>query len=561
MALTPHESADRARAVLARLYAARGVANLDQARKGLADLLDGESMLGLPQATEALASAIACAERILVIGDYDADGATGTALAVRGLRLLGAENVSYLIPDRAKEGYGLTPAIVARAAALRPSWLMTVDNGINSVDGALEAKRLGMRLIITDHHLPGRDQPDAYAIVNPNQKGDSFPSKAISGVGVVLYLLIALRRRLKAHTVSLAPLLDLVALGTVADCVPLDSNNRLLVREGLRRIAAGRACPGIEALLSVSGKRPGEVYAQDLGFQVGPRLNAAGRMADMAVGVRCLLTDDRSEAISLAQELDRLNRERRAREAEMQTDAEETLACLSAGGRLAPGLCLMEPHWHPGIVGILAGRLKDRHKRPVIALAPAEPGYLRGSGRSVACLNLRDTLASIAEEHPGLLKHFGGHAAAAGLTVKTSDWEAFAQAFAREVERRVGCGPFEDRQTDGELLPEELSLDLALAIREGGPWGNGFPEPLFEGTFCVLASRLIKDQHLSLQVAFEGVLDHRIKAMGFRLTKLPPLGAVIYLRYRLGLDDYRGQQQLCLYFDEWSLVSLKPRVR
>ncbi len=561
MALTSPESAERVQAVLARLYAARGVADPVAPLEGLANLLDGQPMLGLQRAAEALALAIASRESILVIGDYDADGATGTALAVRGLRLLGATDVSYLIPDRAKEGYGLTPAIVARAAAFMPSWLMTVDNGINSVDGAAEAKRLGMRLIITDHHLPGHDLPDAYAIVNPNQKGDPFLSKAISGVGVVLYLLIALRRVLKARAVSLAQLLDLVALGTVADCVPLDGNNRLLVRAGLRRITAGHACPGIEALLAVSGKRPGDVYAQDLGFQVGPRLNAAGRLADMAVGVRCLLTDDRSEAMILAQELDRLNRERRAREAEMQTDAEGKLADLTEAGSLAPGLCLMEPHWHPGIVGILAGRLKDRHKRPVIALAPAEPGYLRGSGRSVACLNLRDTLASIAEEYPGLLKHFGGHAAAAGLTVKTADWETLALAFAREVERRVGRGPFDDRQTDGELLPEELSLALALAIREGGPWGNGFPEPLFEGVFCVLESRLIKGQHLRLQVALERTPRHRIKAMGFRLTEPPAEGALVRLRYRLGLDDYRGQQTLCLYFDEWSLVSLPERVR
>ena len=489
----------------------------------------------------------------------DADGATGTALAVRGLRLLGAAHVSYLIPDRAKEGYGLTPAIVTRAAAFTPAWLMTVDNGINSVEGAILAERLGMRLIITDHHLPGSELPEAYAIVNPNQNGDPFASKAISGVGVVLYLLIALRRLLDARTVSLGSLLDLVALGTVADCVPLDANNRLLVREGLRRITTGRACPGIEALLAVSGKRPEDVYAQDLGFQVGPRLNAAGRLADMAVGVRCLLTDDRSEAMGLAQELDRLNRERREREAQMQTDAEGQLTDLA--GRLAPGICLMEPHWHPGIIGILAGRLKDRYKRPVIALAPAEPGYLRGSGRSVGCLNLRDTLASIAEEHPGLLKHFGGHAAAAGLTVRTTDWKLLASAFAREVERRVGPGPFEDRQTDGELPPEDLSLALALAIREGGPWGNGFPEPLFEGVFHVIESCLIKDQHLRLLVAPEAALDRPIKAMGFRLTELPPEGVLIRLRYRLGLDDYRGQQKLCLYFDDWALVSLAERVR
>jgi len=546
-------------AVLARLYAARGVFGLKECELGLADLLAPHAMLGLARAAEALAGAIARRETILIVGDYDADGATGTALAVRGLRALGACDVRYLIPDRATEGYGLTPAIVMRAAAFAPTWLVTVDNGMNSLEGAHAAKRLGMQLIITDHHLPGDLLPEAYAIVNPNQQGDPFESKAISGVGVVLYLLLALRRVQNTPQVALAHLLDLVALGTVADCVPLDANNRLLVREGLRRMNAGRSCPGIEALLLVSGKRPGEIYAQDLGFQVGPRLNAAGRLADMAVGVRCLLTDDRSEALALAQELDALNRERRAREAEMQSEADEKLALSVESEALQAGICITEPHWHPGIVGILAGRLKDRHKRPVIALAPAEAGYLRGSGRSVASLNLRDTLASIAEQHPGLFLHFGGHAAAAGLTIKSADLEVLATAFAREVERRVGPGPYEDSYTDGELLPEELSLALALAVRSGGPWGNGFPEPLFEGVFRVIQSQVIKGQHLRLQLAQEGV-SQPIKAMGFRLSEPPEEGRSIRLRYRLGVDDYGGRRTLCLYIAEWSRVSLERGV-
>ncbi|MHB8254352.1 MAG: single-stranded-DNA-specific exonuclease RecJ [Acidiferrobacter sp.] len=538
--------------VLARLYAARGVYDLQEWDRSLADLLPPRSMLGLARAAEALAGAIARHEPILVVGDYDADGATGTALAVRGLRQLGARHVHYLIPDRAKEGYGLTPAIVTRAATFAPTWLVTVDNGINSLEGAQTAKQLGMRLIITDHHLPGDELPEAYVIVNPNQPGDTFESKALSGVGVVLYLLIALRRHQNTPQVSLANLLDLVALGTVADCVPLDANNRLLVREGLRRMNSGRACAGIEALLLVCGKRPGEVYAQDLGFQVGPRLNAAGRLADMAVGVRCLLTDDRSEALTLARELDTLNRERRAREAEMQSEADEKLNLSSAP--MAAGICIMEPHWHPGIVGILAGRLKDRHKRPVIALAPAEDGYLRGSGRSVVRLNLRDTLASIAEQHPGLFLHFGGHAAAAGLTIKTADLALLTTAFAREVERRVGPGPFGDTLTDGELLPEELSLALARAVQSGGPWGNGFPEPLFEGVFQVIQARVIKGQHLRLQLALPGVRGP-IKAMGFRLTEAPEEGLSVQIRYRLGVDDYSGRQTLCLYIEEWSRMS------
>ncbi|HUW97740.1 MAG TPA: single-stranded-DNA-specific exonuclease RecJ [Acidiferrobacter sp.] len=546
-------------AVLTRLYAARGVFDRHEWEQGLADLLPPHAMLGLDHAAEALAGAIARAETILIVGDYDADGATGTALAVRGLRALGARDVRYLIPDRATEGYGLTAAIVTRAAAFAPTWLLTVDNGINSVEGAQTAKRLGMRLIITDHHLPGDELPEAYAIVNPNQHGDCFESKAISGVGVVLYLLIALRRIQNAPQVSFAGLLDLVALGTVADCVPLDANNRLLVRAGLRRMNAGHACPGIAALLEVSGKRPGEIYAQDLGFQVGPRLNAAGRMADMAVGVRCLLADDRSEAYALAQELDTLNRERRAREATMQSEADEKLALSVETGALRPGICITEAHWHPGIVGILAGRLKERHKRPVIALAPAEAGYLRGSGRSVPALNLRDALASIAERHPGLFVQFGGHAAAAGLSIKAADLEVLAAAFAHEVERRLGPGPYEDGHTDGELHPRELSLALALAVRDGGPWGNGFPEPLFEGVFQVVRAEVIKGQHLRLQLAQAG-LTQPVKAMGFRQSLAPEEGLSVRLRYRLGVDDYGGRQALCLYFAEWSRVSLAQGV-
>lgn len=545
------------RAVLERVYAARGAADWAQDERGLEALAGPETLKALEDAVKALAGALARDERILVIGDYDADGATGTALAVRGLRRLGARDVHYLIPDRSREGYGLSPAIVARAAALEPRWIMTVDNGINSLEGAQTAKALGLRLIVTDHHLPGPVLPEAAAIVNPNQPGDAFPSKALAGVGVVLYLLIALRRRLGAAQVGLGDLLDLVALGTVADCVPLDANNRILVREGLRRMNAGRACAGVEALLLVSGKRAGKIYAQDLGFQVGPRLNAAGRLSDMSVGVRCLLTDDREEALALAQELDALNRERREREAQMQAEALEQLASAVETDALEAGLCLMEPHWHPGIVGILAGRLKDKYKRPVVVFAPAEGDLLRGSGRSVPTLNLRDTLAAVGERFPDLILQFGGHAAAAGLTISRADYARFARAFAEEVERRIGRGPFVDGRTDGVLTAAELTLALAQAVREGGPWGNGFPEPLFEGQFEVVSAAILKDAHLRLALSVAGRAEP-LKALAFRCTDLPTAGGLISARYRLGVDDFQAREALCLYIEDWSAVSQDP---
>ena len=544
-------------AVLDRLYAARGVWDRAAEMPGLAALVAPDTLSGLDRATEALADAITKGERILVIGDYDADGATGTAAAVRGLRRLGARDVDYLIPDRAREGYGLSTAIVERAARLDPHWIVTVDNGINSLEGAQAARARGLRLIITDHHLPGATLPEAAAIVNPNQPADRFPSKALAGVGVVLYVLIALRRRLAADHVPLADLLDLVALGTVADCVPLDANNRVLVREGLRRMNAGRACAGIEALLLVSGRRPGRIYAQDLGFQIGPRLNAAGRLADMSVGVRCLLTDDRSEALALARELDTLNRERREREAQMQAEASARLAVSVEADTLSAGICLMEPHWHPGVVGILAGRLKDAYKRPAIVFAPADDGSLRGSGRSVPTLNLRDTLAAIGERHAGLIRQFGGHAAAAGLTIAESDYPRFAAAFAGEVERRIGRGPFIDARGDGVLQPEELTLALASAIRAGGPWGNGFPEPLFEGLFGVMEAAVVKEAHLRLRLAVDG-RDEPMKAVAFRCNQAPAIGSSIAVRYHLGIDDFGGRETLCLYVAEWSAVSPGP---
>lgn len=534
-------------AVLRRLYAARGVTDDTEFDAGLDALLAPDALLGLAAAAQALAHAIDRCERICIVGDYDADGATGTALALRGLARLGATSLDYLIPDRATEGYGLTPAIVERAARRHPTWLVTVDNGINSVDGAQAAARLGMRLIITDHHLPGPQLPPAAAIVNPNQSGDRFASKALSGVGVVLYLLIAIRRLRRMPAVPLADLLDLVALGTVADCVPLDRNNRLLVRHGLQRINGTFGNPGIRALVNASGRRGGDVTAQDLGFQLGPRLNAAGRLADMAIGVRLLLTDDQAEAMQLATALDALNRERRAREERMQADARAVLAPLEQTAALPAALCLADNDWHPGIVGILAARLKERYQRPVIALAPGDDGLLRGSGRSVPALNLRDVLAAIAEAHPRLFVRFGGHAAAAGLTIVPANQPLLADAFAAEVMRRLGPPPYDHRRVDGTLEAHELTLALAQALRDGGPWGNGFPEPVFTGCFEIVGGAAISGGHWRLAVRMPG-RDGVIKAMVFRRSSGPTAGSLV-MDYRLGVDDYRGSRQLCLYVE------------
>ena len=535
--------------VMRRLYAARGVTDFSEFDAGL-DRLLAPDMLGLPEAAGALVGAIMQDESILIIGDYDADGATGTALAVRGLARLGARHVSYLIPDRATEGYGLTPAIVARACASRPQWIVTVDNGINSVDGARAAAEAGVRLIITDHHLPGPVLPAAAAIVNPNQAGCPFPSKALAGVGVVLYLLIAIRR-LRGLDVPLADLLDLVALGTIADCVPLDANNRLLVRHGLRRINSGAVSRGIAALVAKSGRHPGAVLAQDLGFQIGPRLNAAGRLADMATGVRLLLTEDAAEAEALATHLDDLNRERRAREAQMQSEAKAVLESVAVDD-LPAGLCVMDDGWHPGVVGLLASRLKDRYERPALALAPAEDGLLRGSGRSVRALNLRDALAAIAERHPRLLIRFGGHAAAAGFTIARTDFAQLATAFADEVRRRCGPPPYPDRRVDGPLQGPEFSVALARAVRAGGPWGNGFAEPLFTGKFTVIEGAPVRGGHWRLQLARDDVAAP-LKAMIFR-CEAGPVDGRIEADYRISLDEYGGREALCLFIEAWGVV-------
>ena len=503
--------------VLARVYSGRNLRDPTELDHSLAHLLPPSGLNGIDAAARLLAEAVARGRRILIVGDFDADGATSCALAWRALRDIGAAEVDFLVPNRFAYGYGLTPEIVEVAALRRPDLIVTVDNGISSLAGVEAARSRGIAVLVTDHHLAGSELPAADAIVNPNQPGDGFASKNLAGVGVIFYVMLALRACLRADgwfarrslpEPNLARLLDLVALGTVADVVPLDYNNRILVAQGLKRIRQGQSCPGIAALLEIAGRHHATTTAADLGFAVGPRLNAAGRLEDMSLGIACLITDDVARAQELAQRLDQLNRERRSIEAGMQAQALSALRLLELDAQLPPGLCLFDESWHQGVIGILAGRIRERVHRPVIAFAPAGGTEIKGSARSVAGLHIRDTLDAVATRHPGLLQRFGGHAMAAGLTLERSCLERFGQAFAEEVGRRLDCESLQGVVvSDGELAGTELTLELAELLRSGGPWGQGFPEPLFDGIFDITGARVVGERHLKL------VLRHADGAM------------------------------------------------
>ncbi|HEY9199363.1 MAG TPA: single-stranded-DNA-specific exonuclease RecJ, partial [Gammaproteobacteria bacterium] len=486
--------------VLRRIYAARGVDDALQLDTAVERLLPPERLGGLTRALDLLEQALAEGQRIIIVGDFDADGATSAALMVRALRSMGAQQLAYLVPNRFDFGYGLTPEIVAVAAQQHPDLLITVDSGISCLAGVAAARAAGMRVLVTDHHLPGLRLPEADAIVNPNLPGDDFPSKNLAGVGVAFYVMVALRARLRDKgwfaacglpEPNLAQLLDLVALGTVADVVPLDHNNRVLVEQGLRRIRAGRCVPGIAALLAAGGRNPARAVASDLGFAVGPRLNAAGRLEDMALGIECLLADDPKIAQHMARQLDQLNRARREIEADMQTQALSALSSLHLEeGGLPTGLCVYDPCWHQGVIGILASRLKDRFHRPVIAFADAGNGEIKGSARSVAGLHIRDCLEAVGAHHPGLIRKFGGHAMAAGLTLAERDFAVFQAVFDAEVSRHLSADDLHGIiHSDGELEAHELTLELAETLRLAGPWGQQFPEPLFDGRFIVASQR------------------------------------------------------------------------
>jgi single-stranded-DNA-specific exonuclease len=544
--------------VLQRVYAARGVRSNAELDLSLERLLPVGSLEGVDAAAQLL-GAHRSAGRVLVIGDFDADGATSTALVVRSLRAMHFAHVDFLVPNRFRFGYGLTPEIVALAATRQPSLIVTVDNGVSSVAGVEAARDLGIPVLVTDHHLPGAVLPRAEVMVNPNLASGRFLSPALAGVGVAFYVMAALARTLPQEEFRAAELLDLVALGTVADVVPLDRNNRVLVAQGLRRIAAGRCVPGIRALLDTAGRRLELISAADLGFAVAPRLNAAGRLTDMSVGIACLLADDPTEASRLAQMLAKLNEERREIEQRMQLEALDIAAGLrfSDDGNESLGLCLFDETWHQGVVGLVAGRIKDRLHRPVIAFARAEDGSLRGSARSISGVNIRDALDSIAARHPGLIDKFGGHAMAAGMSLPEANLAAFRSAFAAEIAARSdGESLTGVIHSDGALTAVELCLDTARVLRGAGPWGQGFPEPVFDGEFQIIEARIVGDKHLKMRLSALGPpaagVGEPIEAIAFGYIggaaedAQVRSGARIQLAYRLEVNDYRGSERVQL---------------
>jgi single-stranded-DNA-specific exonuclease len=546
--------------VVRRVLAARGIKDPLDLDLSAGRLLGFDRLGGIAAATALLQEALDRDARILVVGDYDADGATATAVALRGLRAFGATQVDYLVPNRFEYGYGLTPEIVALAALRQPDLLITVDNGIASIAGVRAAKDAGIKVLITDHHLPGAALPEADAIVNPNQPGDAFPSKALAGVGVMFYLLLALRARLRTSgwfaardraEPNLAELLDLVAVGTVADVVALDGNNRILVAQGLKRIRAGRCCAGILALLQAAGRDVGRIQSSDLAFTLGPRLNAAGRLADMAIGIETLLSDDPEACRQHARLLDDLNRERRSIEREMRQRAEAILATMSVPETSPGGVCLFDESWHEGVVGILASRIKDQLHRPVIAFAPGEQGQLKGSARSIPGLHVRDALAIIAARHPDLLQRFGGHAMAAGLSIARADLEVFRELFDATVrDALVPADATRQVLSDGALDPREYSLDLARALREIMPWGQGCPEPRFDDEFAVLDRRVVGSGHLKLRLRADAAAA-AIDAVMFNAPHAALASSAERVRavYRLAINDFRGVESLQLLID------------
>ena len=534
--------------LLRRLYAGRGVSP-QQLSLGMDQLLPPQALKGAAEASRLLADAIAAGRKIVIAGDYDCDGATGVCVALLGLAALGATRLGYVVPDRFRMGYGLSPALVDVAQGEGAEVLVTVDNGIASLSGVAHAKALGMTVIITDHHLPGAELPLADAIVNPNQPGCGFASKALAGVGVMFYVLLALRQTLRERGLlvaepKLATLLDLVALGTVADVARLDHNNRVLVEQGLRRIRAGRAQPGLLALLEVAGRPAANLSATDLGFVLGPRLNAAGRLDDMRMGIECLLCTTLDAARPMARQLDALNRERRALTAQMADEAFEITE-----GSEAVGVCAFDEQWHEGVVGLVASKLKEAHHRPAIAFARAsESGVLKGSARSITGFNVRDALAAVDAAHPALITRFGGHAMAAGLTLPEAGYQTFCVAFDTVCRRGLPPEALERALfTDGELEAGELSLQTAQALEQLGPWGQGFEEPLFEGQFRVVALRLMgnEQQHVRYQLrAADGTAAEAVDFGGGE--RAVAAGRWLRLVYQLGVNRYNGSETLQL---------------
>ncbi len=551
--------------LLSKIYAGRNVFSDNEINTGLDKLLRPQDLKGLPAAVKLIIEALDKDQSILVIGDFDADGATSTALAVSALTALGSRSVDFLVPNRFEYGYGLTPEIVAVAATKKPHLIITVDNGISSLEGVEAANALGITVLVTDHHLPGRQLPAAAAIVNPNQPGCNFSSKNLAGVGVIFYLISAVRAELRAQQwferkgveePNMAEFLDLVALGTVADVVPLDHNNRILVEQGLRRIRAGKTRPGIKQLLLIARRELHRVVSADLGFALGPRLNAAGRLDDMSLGIQCLLATDDFSGRELAMQMDELNQDRKAIESSMQREALLSLdkLDLSDGEGMPLGLCLYDEGWHQGVIGILASRIKDRYHRPVIAFAEgATVDEIKGSARSIQGLHIRDALDAVASRFPALLQKFGGHAMAAGLTLQRGHFEEFSQAFDQEVRRQLRE---EDLQaivaSDGELQSGDFNLTLAQLLRDAGPWGQHFPEPCFDGVFTLVQQRIVAEKHLKMVLAVDASGQQLVDAIAFNVdTSIWPNKALskVKLAYKLDVNEFRGKQSVQLLVD------------
>jgi single-stranded-DNA-specific exonuclease len=543
---------------LKQIYADRGVEDAAQLNRSAQALLHYDQLQGVEKAVHLLAQAIATNKKIIIVGDFDADGATSTALSMMSLRMMGSTNHDYLVPNRFNFGYGLSPEIVEVAAQQQAEVIMTVDNGIACFAGVEKAKSLGITVIVTDHHLAAESLPIADAIVNPNQPGCGFLSKNLAGVGVAFYLMLALRAELKSNgwleqqglpVPNLATLLDLVALGTVADVVPLDDNNRILVHQGLQRIRSDKCRPGIQAIIEVASKEKSRLVASDLGFVVGPRLNAAGRLDDMSLGIECLMTDDPARARQIAVQLDSLNRERREIEGSMQQEAVKALEGLNLEASTLPfGLVLYQADYHQGVIGILAGRIKDKYYRPTIAFAHQDDDTLKGSARSIPGLHIRDLLEEINSRYPDIIGKFGGHAMAAGLSLPLKNLSAFEQVFHQIAEENLKDKPLAGELiSDGELQTEDFTLAFAQCLKDAGPWGQGFPEPLFDGEFQLMEQRLVGSKHLKMMVKHEsGVLIDAI-AFNVDLDLWPNAQCShVNLAYKLDINEFRGRTSLQL---------------
>lgn len=547
--------------LLQRIYAARDINTADEMGRELTDMLPYNGLKDIKSAAERIARAVEQQESIMIVGDFDADGATSTSVAVKALRSMGAEFVNYIVPNRFEFGYGLTPAIVDVAAQKHPDLIITVDNGISSIDGVARANELEIDVVVTDHHLAGNELPAAKAIVNPNQPGDTFESKSMAGVGVIFYVMIALRAELKARDwferqslpiPRLSDYLDLVALGTVADVVPLDKNNRVLVYQGMRRIRAGHVCPGIRALLDIAKRGHDAIVATDLGYAIGPRLNAAGRLDDMSLGIECLLSDTYEKGYQIGIKLDGLNQERRAIESQMKDEAFAYVEALEFGSELPMGLCLYNEHWHQGVVGLVASRVKEKVHLPTIAFAKQDDDNLKGSARSIKGLHIRDALDEIATTHPGLITKFGGHAMAAGLSIEAKNLDTFREVFAETVAATLGRDRLERLvESDGVLEAGDFTMEVAEMLQEAGPWGQGFPEPIFDHVFEIVEQRLVGEKHLKLTLKLPGH-PYNLDAIAFNVDlDLWPNTACQHalMAFKLDVNQYRGRRKLQLIIE------------